>query len=462
MNKIQIWVAILVATWTLQSGAENASYTKDGLTFSGTAEAVKTFQEAITAYDDAERVQKSIREQKLPSTPENDASAREASSRWYSTRETMYQAALDMKIAPGKTDASSTDGIDALGTRRDIYTLNQFISKYQEQHADSPELYLGWLQEMLPAWKDCAGEADILLEIGRFSEHDPAIALTYFERAAKNDRDVDEYQFRRQEAYQGIARMHEKLGNFKAALEALDKWDIREPCGTGANGSRIKRMFWLWRLRRLAGEDPSVMRRELVHAMKADGWLISSAERDIIAFYGNDKSALKQDISDVSQTFQKSSDDEKKMHESDSKVLRAIIIQLGEEKRLAEMTDDQLIQALQAPIHRIRDDLPPTPMYPKLLFYYYHEQKTARLSEIRKETRYWVRAAEEALRRMPALESKLQNEWKKNNSYGAAVVLALHAMPDESVYLRDAAKSDDELQNMLDDMMIYQKSVREK
>ena len=101
-------------------------------------------------------------------------------------------------------------------------------------------------------------------------------------------------------------------------------------------------------------------------------------------------------------------------------------------------------------------------MYPHLLFYYYHEQKTARLSEIRKETRFWVRAAEEALRRMPALESKLQNEWEKNKSYGAALVLALHAMPDVSAYLCDEAKSDDELQNMLDHMRMYQKSLREK
>ena len=457
---IQKWIVILSAAWTLHASAENASYTKYGLTFTGPAESIKTLQDAWTAYDDADRVQRQLREQPLPSTPENNEQVKNASIRWYSTRETMYAAALDLKIAPGVLDEASAGRVDAVGTRADIYTLNQFISNYRQAHAESPALYLQWLREMLPAWKDKAGEADILLELGQLSENDPAAAITYYELAAKNDHTIDEYQFRRQQAYQGVARMCEKLGNFKGALEALNKWEIREPCGTGANGSRVRRMFWMWRLRHLNGEDAEVLRSELVHALKTDGWLISTAERDIIAFYGDDKSALNKDIADVILTFENSSDEIKNEHDEDIRVLKAILRLLSDEKRLAAMSDENLIRLLRAPKRLIDEGMPPVPIAPNVLFLEYMEQKKSSLIEIPNATRFWVRAVDEALKRMPKLEPSLKSEWMKHKNHGVALVLALHSLPNEPAYLRVASASDGDLQNMLDDIARHQQSMK--
>jgi tetratricopeptide (TPR) repeat protein len=327
MSNINTWAAVLLVSWTLQAGAEDASYDKDGLKFSGSAEAVKAFKEAATAYDEADRVEREIREQNLPY---NDQRAGEARTKWYSTREAMYKAALELKLTPGTANSSDMQGVDMLSTRRDVHALGRFMEHYQEKCADNPARYVVWLKKMLPAWKGCAGEADILLVLGRLHENDPAIALTYYDRAAKDACDVDQFQFRRQQAWQGVARMCEKLGKYQEALAALKNWEIREPCGNGANSSRIQRMFWMWRLRRLSGEDPMALRRELVQALKTDDWMISPAEREIIAFYGTDKAALRQDTLAVLETFEESTEEDKKRHDYDIKVLKAIITLLDQ------------------------------------------------------------------------------------------------------------------------------------
>jgi formylglycine-generating enzyme required for sulfatase activity len=112
------------------------------------------------------------------------------------------------------------------------------------------------------------------------------------------------WSFGRQYALQEMAKIYEDQKDYDKAIIALNRWIIREPCGTGAAGSGIRRWSWLLRLRTRNGEDRASLKGEVWQSIGAESFGLSMnqgiAVEAICELYSNDLAALMADARAVS------------------------------------------------------------------------------------------------------------------------------------------------------------------
>ena len=86
-----------------------------------------------------------------------------------------------------------------------------------------------------------------LIDIVPGGRHDTA--ARYYREAGEYPIGSDRWGFTQQRAWQELATLYETKERYREAVEALERWNIAEPCGTGAAESRSRKAFKIWELR---------------------------------------------------------------------------------------------------------------------------------------------------------------------------------------------------------------------
>jgi tetratricopeptide (TPR) repeat protein len=90
----------------------------------------------------------------------------------------------------------------------------------------------------------------------------PDKALEHVRIAVEYPIKTDQWNFGQQEALQRMAAIYERQGKYREAVDALQKWRISEPCGTGAAGSQSRKLLKMLELR-LHYEDSELVFADL-------------------------------------------------------------------------------------------------------------------------------------------------------------------------------------------------------
>lgn len=114
---------------------------------------------------------------------------------------------------------------------------------------DNKPTYEQELRRILARFRGHAAEGVILLALGDVGKETPDVAIKCYTEAAKCRVLSDLYGFAQQSAWQRLAQVYERTESYQEAVGALQNWKISEPCGTGADGSRIEKSFKIWELK---------------------------------------------------------------------------------------------------------------------------------------------------------------------------------------------------------------------
>ncbi|HOX08740.1 MAG TPA: hypothetical protein PK280_20260 [Planctomycetota bacterium] len=118
----------------------------------------------------------------------------------------------------------------------------------------------------------------------------PDKALEHVRTAVEYPIKTDQWNFGQQEALQRMAAIYERQGKYREAVDALQKWQISEPCGTGASGSQSRKLLKILELR-LHYEDSALVFADLWKTVGSNGCFTFGSTDDVArtirALYGD-------------------------------------------------------------------------------------------------------------------------------------------------------------------------------
>jgi hypothetical protein len=383
-----------------------AEFEKDGLKYIGKDEAVAVFAAASKTHDEAKLRFEAMQKSGGAAVQQNN----QVTGEWVNARDAMYEASIVLKMVPtGKPGP-------------DFYMFREYLEARWKESSWDPKGYATWLKELLPAWRNYPGEATILLKLADLNKENPELAMDYLQQATRCQCYSGPWKYEQQHAWQEIAKIHEQRKDYAKAIAALGNWKIQEQCGNGRAGSMVKKSFWLWRLRLLNGEKPEVVRAE-AWEMGDDCNGPLGTINGLIALYGKDGEALKKDAQRLlaDQPKEPMTDVEKYRVKGRRSVAEGVLKILADEAALANLSDDELMMAMQVQHNRMKDYRGRSAGVEDLYRIY---------KERSQEAIQWRGPVNEARKRQPRLAGKLQNEWLQFKDPLALLTLTLDPVPE--------------------------------
>lgn len=135
--------------------------------------------------------------------------------------------------------------------------VRDWISRLIREDSGVP-LLIEKLDAACPRFAGHPAHGYLLVALGdALRQSDPARAQAVYEQAGTCT-PSDQWSFAQQMAWQQLADLRERRGDYRGALAALARWQVGEPCGTGMRYTYQRRSLWIYRLRLAAGDQATL------------------------------------------------------------------------------------------------------------------------------------------------------------------------------------------------------------
>jgi hypothetical protein len=245
-----IHLAIAVAAAFLTIPLHAATITVDSITFqSQDKAAVKSYLRAREQFQASDKHYASIREgyTKKTATIQDYTKAKED---FVAARTKMLELECSLEIVPTISDGEPESwSRDELRQQHiEARKVRDRITLIKETLEDS-KAYRQELKNILARFRNHAAESTILLHLGDAHRTTPDMAIKFYAQAANCPVASDPWSFSQQAAWQRLATLYEDNEAYAKGIQALENWNISEPCGTGVKASRERKEAKLQELR---------------------------------------------------------------------------------------------------------------------------------------------------------------------------------------------------------------------